>query len=102
MFKTVGDIVCDATFKGFNAKVLIDDTHNYVFVVSDVKRVAYKVTNTSNKGVVILSWPMSWARVKLIAPYCKSVYRAGNVRLRAGSKPTTRVDSVNEWLEGVA
>lgn len=101
--KTVADIIVNGTFKAMDVDIYIDATHNYVFAIGEKYRKAYKVTDTSNNGTIILSFPMSWARCKLIKAYLKTPYKTGNIKLRGSRRKATATDdSVNEWLERVA
>lgn len=100
---TVSDILVNKTFKAMDVDVYIDTTHNYVFAIGEKYRRAYKVTSTDNNGTIILDFPMSWARCKLIKAFLKTPYKAGNIRLRGSRRKATATDdSINEWLERVA
>ena len=87
--RTVSDLIIKA---GTGSRVMSYNKGNlhYIFVVSKNYRRAYKVSNTTNKGYVITSFPMSWARVKKVWKDCVSVYDNGNVvRLRGERGPKT-------------
>ena len=85
MFATVGDIIMRENKA--NVYTYDDKGLSYVVVVKGNKyRKAYKVSNTSNNGLVLMAWPLSRARLKLMSNKLKSVYDNGNVKLLRGSK----------------
>lgn len=84
MFATVSDIIT----KERNARVYAYDNNglSYIITIDGNRKKAYKVTNTTNKGVVLMSWPISRARVKLINDKLKTMYDNGNIKLLKGTK----------------
>jgi len=82
--RTVSDLI----IKAGKAKVYAYDNNglSYIIVINGNYKKAYKVTNTTNKGVVLMSWPISRARVKLIGDKLKTMYDNGNIELLRGAR----------------
>ena len=82
---TVSDIITKESKA--NVYTYDDKGLSYVIVVKGNKyKRAYKVSDTSNKGLVLMSWPLSRARLKLMSNKLKSIYDNGNVKVLRGSK----------------
>lgn len=101
---TVADIICNNFFSK-HCKTYVDNVHNYVFVIGDTYRRAFKVSSTKNSGLVYMSFPMSKARCKIIAKCLQTPKDNGNIVKRHNAK-TSCISSddmaMNEWLEGMA
>lgn len=93
MFATVGDIIV----KEAKAKVYAYTNKGLSYIItSDDKgrNKAYKVSSTDNKGIVICSWPVSRARMRLLANKLVDVITNGNVKVLRGSRGPATIKTV--------
>lgn len=84
MFNTVSDVIV----KAGKAKVYAYTNNglSYIITTDGKRNRAYKTTSTDNKGLVLMSWPISRARMKLLANKLVDVATNGNVKVLRGSK----------------
>jgi len=80
--------VSDVIVKAGKARVYAysDKGLSYIITTDGKRNRAYKVSDTSNKGLVLMSWAVSRARMKLLADKLVDVVTNGNVKLLRGTK----------------
>ena len=89
--------VSDVIVKAGKAKVYAysDKGLSYIITTDGKGRNrAYKTTSTNNKGLVICSWPVSKARMKLLADKLVDVVTNGNVKVLRGSRGPATIKTV--------
>lgn len=92
MFATVGDVIV----KAGKARVYAysDKGLSYIITTDGKRNRAYKTTSTDNKGLVVCSWPVSKARMKLLADKLVDVVTNGNVKVLRGSRGPATIKTV--------
>ena len=92
MFNTVSDVIVG------NSKAKVYAYTNkglsYIITTDGKRNRAYKTTSTNNKGLVICSWPVSKARMKLLADKLVDVVTNGNVKVLRGSRGPATIKTV--------